>query len=67
LEKEKEDEEALGKREAEAIIAKIDEGKGMGKRGLVVGKIENVKRKIEGKVKEMRLYEEKSKRVKELA
>lgn len=38
----------------------------MGKRGLVLGKIDNVKRKIEGKVKEMRLYEEKSKRVKEL-
>jgi hypothetical protein len=67
LEKEKEDEEALGKREAEAIIAKIYEGKGMGKRGLVVSRIENVKRKIEGKMKEMRLYEEKSKRVEELA
>lgn len=56
MQKEKDDEEALGKREAEAIIAKIDEGKGSGKRGLVVSKIENVKRKIEGKMKEMRLY-----------
>jgi hypothetical protein len=48
------------------MVRKIDEGAGSSKRGVVVERIENVKRKIEGKVKEMNLYEEKSKRVKEL-
>ncbi len=48
------------------MVRKIDEVVGSSKRGVVVERIENVKRKIEGKAKEMNLYEEKSERVKAL-